>query len=104
MGKLLSDAMDDMEEEDYYEEKDEWAAWNGMDEEVIGRIVSSDALFASVYEVVGDDFTESQVRIALEKRSFDAEGAVDYLLNPPAKAATKKKSQNSEKPAKSRHQ
>lgn len=39
MGKLLSDAFDDMEQEEYYEEVDEWAAWSGMDEELIGILL-----------------------------------------------------------------
>lgn len=38
MGKLINDAFDDMDQEDHYQEDDEWAAWEGMDEELIGSL------------------------------------------------------------------
>lgn len=57
----------------------------------------SDELFSKVYDVVGDDFTEKQVRIALEQGSFDPELAVEYLFNPPEPEQTKKKSDNKSK-------
>lgn len=38
MGKLVDDAMADLYDEPYYgDEDDEWAAWEGMDDEVIGK-------------------------------------------------------------------
>lgn len=38
MGRLVEDAMTDLYDEPYYEEEvDEWAAWEGMDEALIGR-------------------------------------------------------------------
>lgn len=38
MGKIVGEAMEDMENEAYYEEEaDEWAAWEGMDDETIGK-------------------------------------------------------------------
>jgi hypothetical protein len=45
--------------------------------------------------VVGDEqYTEAQVRVALEKGSFDPELAIDYLLNPPKKQEKKKTTPN----------
>jgi hypothetical protein len=38
MGKILGQAMEDLENEGYYDEEgDEWEAWEGMDEETIGN-------------------------------------------------------------------
>jgi hypothetical protein len=91
MGKLISDAFDDLDQEDYYEETDPWAAWEGMEEDIIGRLKSPDTLFAQVYDVTGEEFTEDQVKVALEKREFDPERAIDYLMNPPQSSIGKKK-------------
>ena len=49
-------------------------------------------LIDHVYSILGDcDFTEDQVWRALEETQFDAEKAVDHLLNPPKKAPAKPK-------------